>query len=166
MARLHKRVEKYLVYYNGLDLLDRFAPTVLEDRSFEDATAVSLREKFNEWAKTAIKEEQGIDPSHLWRVQNGRYRFFMMVDQKALDSILSALDDIRKGFVRLVNAEWEPEELDEDELAERGGPDPKEDVGWMNICWSDSQMPGYVTLGDPLRWDRYYSHPPEVQPLS
>ncbi|GKZ83062.1 hypothetical protein AnigIFM56816_007890 [Aspergillus niger] len=148
MIRVHKRVEEYLQYYNGLDLLARFTSTVLEDRSFESATVASLRNKFNEWAVTA-------------RLKNGRYRFFIMVDQEALDSTLSTPDDdIHGGFVRLVNAECEPEELYEEELAERGGPGPEEellegrteeDVGWMKVCWGKSQTPGYVTLGDSLR---------------
>lgn len=152
MIRYHKRVEKYLQYYNCLDLLARFTPSVLEDRSFESATVASLRNKFNEWAVSAVEEEQGIDPSHLWRLKNGRYRFFIMVDQEALDSILSTPDDdINGGFVRLVNAEWKPEELDEEELAERGGPGPEEellegcteeDVDWMKVCWGKSQTPG------------------------
>ena len=178
MIRFYKRVEKYLQYYNGLDLLARFTPTVLEDRSFEGMTVASLRDKFNKWAVTAVKEEQEqeIDPRHLWHLKNGRYRFFIMVDQEALDSILSTPDnDIHGGFVRLVNAEWKPEELDEEELAERGGPDPEEeplegcteeDVGWMKVYWRDSQTPGYVTLDDSLQWDRYYSRPPVIQRLS
>lgn len=76
MVRLHKRVEKYLGYYNGLDLLGCFAPKVLDDRSFEGATIISLREKFNEWAMTAVIEEQGIDPSYLLHLKNGGYRVF------------------------------------------------------------------------------------------
>ncbi|OJZ91506.1 hypothetical protein ASPFODRAFT_38617 [Aspergillus luchuensis CBS 106.47] len=176
MIRFHKRVKIYLQYYNGLDLLARFTPTVLEDRSFEGTTVASLRDKFNEWAVTAVKKEQGIDPSHLWHLKNGRYRFFIMVDQEALDSILSTPDnDIHGGFVRLVNAEWKAEELDEEELAERGGPGPEEeplegcteeDVGWMKVCWGESQTPGYVILDDSLRWDRYYSRPPVIQRLA
>lgn len=76
MVRLHKRVEKYLGYYNGLDLLGSFAPKILDDRSFEGATIISLREKFNEWAMTAVIEEQGIDPSYLLHLKNGGYRVF------------------------------------------------------------------------------------------
>ncbi|KAL7651895.1 hypothetical protein ACMYSQ_009226 [Aspergillus niger] len=176
MTRFHKRVEEYLQYYNGLDLLARFTPTVLKDRPLESATVASLRNKFNEWAVTAVKEEQEIDPSHLWRLKNGRYRFFIMVDQEALDSIMSTPDDdIHGGFVRLVNAEWKTEELDEEELAERGGPAPEEellegcteeDVGWMKVCWGESQTPAYVTLDDSLWWDRYYSRPPVIQRLA
>ena len=127
MARLHKRVEKYLGYYSGLDLLGSFAPKVLEDRFFEGATVISLREKFNEWAMTAVIEKQGMDPSYLLHLKNGRYRFSIMVDQEALDSILSTSEDgVQEGFVRLVNAEWKPEGLDEEELAERGGPGPED----------------------------------------
>lgn len=47
------------------------------------------------------------------------------------------------------------------EIAERGGPGPEEcteeDVGWMKVRWSDSQIPGYLQLDDSLGWDMYYS---------
>ncbi|GKZ24255.1 hypothetical protein AbraCBS73388_011059 [Aspergillus brasiliensis] len=176
MVRLHKRVEEFLRFYNGLDLLGSFAPTVLEDRSFEGAMVVSLRENFNKWAMTAVVEEQEIDPSKLLHLKNGRYRFFIMVDQEALDSILSTSEDgLDGGFVRLVNAEWKPEELDEEELAERGGPPPEEeplegcteeDVGWMKVRWRGSQVPGYEQLGDSFMWDLYYSRPPVIQSIT
>ncbi|OJJ69571.1 hypothetical protein ASPBRDRAFT_182601 [Aspergillus brasiliensis CBS 101740] len=175
MVRLHKRVEEFLRFYNGLDLLGSFAPTVLENRSFEGATVVSLRQNFNKWAMTAVVEEQGIGPSKLLHLKNGRYRFFIMVDQEALDSILSTSEDgLNGGFVRLVNAEWKPEELDE-ELAERGGPPPpeeplegctEEDVGWMKVRWRGSQVPGYEQLGDSFMWDLYYSRPPVIQSIT
>jgi hypothetical protein len=60
MARFLRPVPKFLEYYNGLDLLDKFAPTVLEDRSFEGATVAVLRDHFNQWATTAPREKQGV----------------------------------------------------------------------------------------------------------
>ena len=59
MARFMSVVPEYLGFYDGLDLLDTFAPTVLEDPSFEGATVATLREHFYQWAKTSLKEEQG-----------------------------------------------------------------------------------------------------------
>lgn len=44
IARFLGAVPDYLKFYSGLDLLDIFAPTVLEDTSFEGATVTTLRE--------------------------------------------------------------------------------------------------------------------------
>lgn len=51
MARFLSAVPEYLEFYSGLDLLDTFTPTVLEDPSFEGATVATLHEHFNQWAK-------------------------------------------------------------------------------------------------------------------
>lgn len=64
MARFLRPVPKFLEYYNGLDLLDRFAQTVLEDQSFEGATVAVLRDYFNQWATTALLEERGVHEVH------------------------------------------------------------------------------------------------------
>jgi hypothetical protein len=74
-----------------------------------------------------------------------------MVDQKALESVLSASEPNRcnrTGFVRLANGVWKPEELDEDELAALGISAQSqleeyeplegcnlEDVGWMKVLY-------------------------------
>lgn len=50
MARFLGAVSDYLEFYCGLDLLNTFAPTVLEDHSFEGATVATLREHFNQWS--------------------------------------------------------------------------------------------------------------------
>lgn len=49
MTRLLSHVTEYLEFYNGLDLLDSFAPTVFEDQSFDGATTTLLRKHFQEW---------------------------------------------------------------------------------------------------------------------
>jgi hypothetical protein len=106
MARFLSAVPDFLKYYSGLDLLDTFAPTVFEDPSFEGATVVTLREHFNKWAKTARKEEQGVGEDHRARIE--RYRFFITVDQEALESVLNAPEDFDEEvvFVGMVHAEW------------------------------------------------------------
>jgi hypothetical protein len=48
MARFLCPVPKFLKYYNSLDLLDKFAATVLEDRSFEGEIVAVLRDHFNQ----------------------------------------------------------------------------------------------------------------------
>ena len=57
MARMVGAVSEDLKGSNGLDLLDIFALTVLEDPSFKGATVATLREHFYQWKKTALKEE-------------------------------------------------------------------------------------------------------------
>jgi hypothetical protein len=126
MAHFLRPVLEYLEYYKGLDLLGKFAPTVLENRSFEGATVAVLRDHFNQWAMTALREEQGFQNGH--RGGAGRYKFFVVVNQEALESVLNAPDDDEDtGFVRLVQAGWQPEELDQDELREQNGPEPEEE---------------------------------------
>jgi hypothetical protein len=88
MSRFLSPVPEFLEFYNDLDLLDTFAPTVLEDPSFEGATVATLREHFNQWAKAGRKEEQGVSEDYCART--GRARFCIMVDQEAMESVLNA----------------------------------------------------------------------------
>ena len=60
ITRFLRPVPKFLEYYKSLDLVDKFAPTVLEDRSFEGATVAVLRDYFNQCATRALREEQGV----------------------------------------------------------------------------------------------------------
>ena len=173
----------WLEYYNGLDLLDKFRPTVLEDPSFEGSTVAALRDHFNKWVPMAVKEEQGVDISNpgqrflgeTGRGQSARYRIFVMVDQEALESVVTnAEDDDETGFVRLVDSEWEPEVLSEDELDALNGPPPEEeplegctqhDVGWMKALYRGVEAHGFVNLSDPFGWETYYSRPPEIRKI-
>ncbi|KAA8647059.1 hypothetical protein EYZ11_008794 [Aspergillus tanneri] len=171
---LYRITEKF-EFYNGLDLLDSFAPIVFEDQSFDGANTTLLRKHFQEWAATAPQEEQGVD--HARFAQSGRYRFFVMVGQEALESVLGAPDpdDCNKtGFVRLVNGVWKPEELDEDELAERGRSAQSqeyeplegcalEDVGWMKVLYDDAEAWGFLHIRDSIDWSTYYQRPPVIQ---
>ncbi|KAJ5913703.1 hypothetical protein N7504_002586 [Penicillium tannophilum] len=169
MARFLSAVSEYLDFYSGLDLLDTFAPTVFEDPSFEGATVVTLREHFHKWAKTARKEEQGVSEDYYART--GRYRFFITVDQEALESVLNAAEDYDKeAFVRMVHAEWKPQEYDEEDIAS-GDVDPPEkplegctehDVGWMKMCWQITELPGFGHLCDIDDWQAYYVRSPEI----
>jgi hypothetical protein len=107
MARFLQPVTEYLKDSKGLDMLEGFTPTVFEDHLFDKATTALLHTYFRKWATTAPLQEQGVDTFG----RSGRYRFFIMVDQEALESVLNSdLDAItRTGFVRLVYREWEPE---------------------------------------------------------
>lgn len=59
MAGFVSAVPDYLEFHNGLDLLDTFTPTVMEDPSFEGAAVATLREHFKQWAKTFVKRGTG-----------------------------------------------------------------------------------------------------------
>ncbi|KAE8383973.1 hypothetical protein BDV23DRAFT_177414 [Aspergillus alliaceus] len=177
MARFLHHVTKSLEFYNGLDLLDSFAPTVFEDRSFNGVSTAFLRKHFQEWAVTAPEKEQGVDNTCF--PESGRYRFFIMVDQEALESVLGApdLEDSNKyGFVRLVNGFWEPQELDEDELAAYGVSSQSElkqyepvegctleDVGWMKVLYDEAETWAFLHVCDTFDWLTYYKRPPGIQ---
>ncbi|KAJ5600222.1 hypothetical protein N7450_001289 [Penicillium hetheringtonii] len=173
------QAKRKLEYYSGLDLLNDFAPIVLENSSFEDATVHVLREYFKAWAVDAVQREQHITASRAskFRPRTGRYRFFVTVDQEALESVLNTSDrrSLGMAFVRLVNAEWEPKFLDEEELEALGGPldefEPLEgctleDVGWMNVPFLEVGLNGFVAILDANRWDLFYSRPPKIQSLT
>jgi hypothetical protein len=169
IARFVNAVPDDLEFYNGLDLLDTFTPTVLEDPSFEGATVATLREHFNQWAKTSLREEQGVAEDYY--ACTGRYRFFIMVDQEAMESVLSAPeDDDETGFVRLVYAEWELEVPDEEDIANGDVDEPEEplegctqhDVGWMRLCWRSVELPGFQKMLEWDDWEAYYARPPEI----
>ncbi|KAJ5681033.1 hypothetical protein N7536_012172 [Penicillium majusculum] len=106
MARIVGAVSEDLKEDSALDLLDTFAPTVLEDPSFGGATVATLREHFHQWKKTAMREEQGV--SEDYTPTSGRYRFFITVDQEAMESVLNTplggFEEFKLGHVRMVDA--------------------------------------------------------------
>jgi hypothetical protein len=142
----------------------------LEDTSFEGATVATLREHFNQWAKASLKEEQGVAEDYYART--GRYRFFIMVDQEAMESVLSAPEefDYEAGFVRTVHAEWKPEVLDEEDIANGDVSElekplegcTEHDVGWMKMRWRIIELPGFHKLRHIDDWQAHYARPPEI----
>lgn len=88
---------------------------LFQNTSFEGSTVAVLCDHFNQWATTTLREEQGIRFRHQYRGRSGWYNFFVTVDQEALVSVLNVKNDLDEtGFVRLVEAGWEPEVLDEE----------------------------------------------------
>ncbi|KAJ5804470.1 uncharacterized protein N7518_000773 [Penicillium psychrosexuale] len=78
--------------------------------------------------------------------------------------------DEEVGFVRMVHAEWEPQEYDEEDIA-NGDIDPPEepleactehDVGWMRMYWRITELPGFGRLRDIDDWQSYYVRSPEI----
>lgn len=126
MARIYGAVKEYLELCNGIDMLHSFAPTVIQDRAaFEGATTAVVREHFvNTWVPGVFPEENpDLDIDILRNAEAGRYRFFIMVDEESLRSVLEVEEDsIRHaGFVRLVQADWgskRPNAVDDEEEEE------------------------------------------------
>lgn len=144
MHRFLWHVKDKLEFYNGLDLLKNFAPTVLEDRSlFVGASTSVIREHFKEWVVTACQQEEGISSKQLEYAQSGRYKFCLMVNEEALQSVLNAPPedgDNKTGFVTLINGIWVPEVMDEAEIEEYDGcPPPIDDYdpveGALCVMW-------------------------------
>lgn len=152
MTLLRNKTINNLKAYNGLDLLNEFAPTVLENRQFEGASATSLSLHFREWAANAMYEEQVITPSEGVYVQSARYRFFVMVDQEALKSVLSAPDDIDTAFVRLVHAN------------RTSG--ASEEADWINVPYHEVEFTGFVHMCNEENWDLLYARSSQMQFLT
>jgi hypothetical protein len=174
MERLKCGARKTLEFYNGLDLLDSFKFTVLSDREqFDGASTSAIRDHFKQWCSTAIREEQGLEPTFgPWGTQAQRYRYCVFVDDESMESFLeeeSAPD--AKGvtwepdrFVTLIKKDWEPG----DEEAEKGrNLDPiegciLEDVGWMMVEPEGVLVGIYDRLRDWNNWHVEYRRPPQV----
>jgi hypothetical protein len=161
-------VTDYFEFHKGLDMLEGFCPIVFEDPSFDGATTALLRTHFRKWVKTAKRREQGIDTLYT----SGRYIFFVMVDQEALEFVLNSNPKavITTGFVRLIYGDWEPEvnkDGNEDKELEPIEGCTQEDVGWMNIPYDEVQSigAGGLAMCDMHDWDMYYARPPEMQAL-
>ncbi|KAL6233115.1 hypothetical protein BDW75DRAFT_232220 [Aspergillus navahoensis] len=168
MARLYDSVTELLELDNGLDILDSYAPTVLQDPFFAGATTATLRAHFRKtWTPAAFEEENpGLSMDILPAAEAERHRFFIMVDQEALESVLRTpgVDGTTNltGFVRLVNAEWEPQaESEGNSVSQDGDSDgdadeddklvplegsTAEDVGWMNVLYDHAQLTAYLNI--------------------
>ncbi|RAH81634.1 hypothetical protein BO86DRAFT_389384 [Aspergillus japonicus CBS 114.51] len=106
LYRLRSRLEHY---YDGLDMLDSFQLTVMDDKArFDGANPDAIRGHFDEWAPAACEAEQGILPTVARYMCIARYGLCIMVDEEALRSVLAIPHedlDTRSstGFVILVH---------------------------------------------------------------
>lgn len=176
-------VVKSLEFDNGLDLLESFQLTVFEDEAlYGNASTVTIRDNFQQWARTAIQDEQGVSPDMIHRssIQATRYRFCLFVDEESLQSVLRARPDDcldAKAYVNILSGWWKPDSLENysaEEIEEFGaegllddGYDPIEgcdfkDVGWMKVGFCDAGLPGFIAMGEDGIWDDYYERPPRI----
>ncbi|KAF7136733.1 hypothetical protein CNMCM5793_006051 [Aspergillus hiratsukae] len=179
MRRFLHHVRDTLEYYDGLDMLDSFVPTVMDDKTrLDGATASIVRDYFNQWARTACETEQGVPFDRAQWAHTARYRLCIMVDEEALQSVLDIpLEDLdaynETGYVILVNGRWEPGFLSEEELEAFTSPPPEnnfepvlgctlEDVGWMKVCYDRAQILASAFMRNGPDWQAQYRRPPEI----
>ena len=176
MSRVLYQVRSRLEPLDGLDMLDSFVPTVMDNKTlFDGVTPYSVRDHFNEWASTACEAEQGVPFSRARWSPTARYGLCIMVDEEALRSVLDIpreeLDGYsHTGFVILINgrqvAELQGgEEFDEpikDDDFEPLHGCTLEDVGWMKVGYGQAQLVGSAHMGNSFDWSREYRRPPEI----
>ncbi|KAL4903352.1 hypothetical protein BDW74DRAFT_168904 [Aspergillus multicolor] len=182
LRRVNFTVRRTLEEYNGLDMMDSYEPIVMEDKDFDGAITSAIRDHFKQWVVTACEREQGIPWKLAQNAKSPRYNFCIMVDEEALQSVLStsAPDnptghaEINKtAYVKLVNRKWPgylAEYVDE-ELAEIPDEDDHqepiegcklEDVGWMKVLYDYVQLDATLGMHSTDDWRVQYYRPPEV----
>ena len=160
----------------GLDILDKFALTLFEDKAlFDNVSTDTVRRHFQQWSSTAYRTEQQPpeqERSGSTRIQLGRsprYRFAVQVDAEALHSIVHdapappELDVTKKGWVKLIDKSWY---LGRSEGRER----PLEsiegvtelDVGWVKVAYQNVMTDWYTMCRSANSWVLNYRRPPHV----
>ncbi|GLA07877.1 hypothetical protein AnigIFM60653_009116 [Aspergillus niger] len=90
MSRFLRQVRTSLESYDGLDLLDSFRPTVMDDKTqFSGVTPETVRDHFNAWSTTACEAEQGVPLTDYRWYSTARYGLCIIVDEEALKSVLN-----------------------------------------------------------------------------
>ncbi|KAF3388533.1 hypothetical protein F1880_004515 [Penicillium rolfsii] len=183
LRRWRWHVADSLEIYNGLDLLERFQLTGFENEAlYSNVSTATIRENFQQWARTAIQDEQGVSPDVLRcsSTHAVRYRFCLFVNEESLQSVLRAQPEDcldAKAYVNMLNGWWKPDSLENypaeyvEEFGAEGllddGFDPIEgcnfkDVGWMKVGFCDAGLVGFADVGGIGTWDDYYERPPEI----
>ncbi|KAI9742871.1 MAG: hypothetical protein M1818_003600 [Claussenomyces sp. TS43310] len=120
--RLRVDMEYDFDFCNGRDILDKFTPTILEDRSlFEGASTDTFRRHFQRWSLTAYPTEQQ-QPQESSESESGRsfvdigysprYRYALEVDAEALHSLVHVslappdFDKKKLSWVKLIDRSW------------------------------------------------------------
>jgi hypothetical protein len=156
LERFGYYVHSTLAFHNGEDLKDSLNIQVLADpTTLDGATPGEARQYFQHWSETASMEEQGA-PAGLAQ----RYRYFLHVDQEALESVLAGPeppeDELGDGYVNIVLAKGIEVEADED------GDEPPLDLGYMRISYTDLLVTWYNLFRPINAWATEYRQPPQI----
>ena len=172
--RIEVESREYIAQSDAPEIAERLEWTWIEDAATLDGVSTMvLRERFNAWVADEVARQPG--DYHPWGVS--RFNKFIKVDQESLDSLAEVLsqdmDWSDDGFVKLVDATWEPlgeQEDEEQEDDEWPGEfwEPIEgctekDVGWMRITPLVIGPNLYeVMSGDSVLWYAHYERPPVI----
>jgi hypothetical protein len=176
LRRLRFQMEDIFDYYNGRDILEKFALTVLEDRlAFDRASIDTIRRHFQEWSSTAYVTEQqqdkeGSEADTDVRIgRSPRYRFAVQVDSEALHSVVHdapappEIDTTKNGWVKLIDKSWYLGRGEgRNTLLEPIEGMTQEDVGWMKVLYRDVMTECYVKCRSPNNWTLNYRRPPQI----
>lgn len=145
-----------------------------------------MREHFQQWATTAIQEEQGVSPDMVQysNFPAARYRFCFSIDKESLQSVLEApleyysdegaIVDMLSGWWKEEPEEYDPEDYDPEDpqdgkvkgpLIERWDPIEGctlENVGWMKVSSRDVGVRAFAHLAEHDQWDSLYVRPFEI----
>jgi hypothetical protein len=171
LRRLRLQMERAFDYYNGRDILEKFALTVLEDPSaFDGASTDTIRRHFQQWSLTAYPTEQQYqDGVSIGR--SPRYHYAVQVDLEALDSVVHdapappAIDTTTKGWVKLIDKSWylgRGEGIHTHMLHEPVEGVAQEDVGWMRVRYQDVMPDFYALCRGANDWGVLYCRPPKI----
>ena len=179
LRRLRFQMEDMFDYFNGRDILDKFALTVFEDRPlFDGASTNAVRQHFQQWSAIAYQTEQQSEedrgssegiPDRVGIGRSPRYRFAVQVDVEALYSIVynapapPELDNTKKGWVKLIDKSWY---LGRSE-GKSGPLEPIEavtepDIGWMKVPYQNAMTEYYTKCRSLNNWNLNYCRPPKV----
>ena len=154
LRRLRFQMERAFDYYNGRDILEKFALTVLEDQSaFDRASTDTIRRHFQQWSLAAYPTaQQHQDGALIGR--SLRCHYAVQVGLEALNSVVHdasappAIDTMTKGRFKLIDKSWylgRGEGIHAYMLHEPIEGMTQEDVGWMRVRYQDI-MPNFYAL--------------------
>ncbi|KAI1324736.1 hypothetical protein F5Y16DRAFT_423619 [Xylariaceae sp. FL0255] len=155
------------------ELIRGLEGTYVEDlTTLNDVSCEQLRARFRAWAsnpETVRAEQPRAENSDIEYAS--RYRYFIQIDDEALESFKAGFEHSSGAFVRLIDGFWTP-------LSSWFPPDAitpcyyayepvegftEQDVGWMNISWDMVGAAFYQAMcGVSEIWYLYYERPPEV----
>ncbi|EMC93415.1 hypothetical protein BAUCODRAFT_76236 [Baudoinia panamericana UAMH 10762] len=167
IARLRRQIDNTMQFYNGMDLMDKFRLTVMEDRAHYDSQQPwDIREHFSDWAATAPEREQGVEDKTGFGL-SVRYRYCIFIDKETQDSIVDNVPILDRGtltdtaFVKIVSKNWMPGfGATRPEYEEELGEDA--DFGWMMVQASGVASFLFYYLRDANAWHSAYRPPPII----
>ncbi|KAF2996790.1 hypothetical protein E8E13_000202 [Curvularia kusanoi] len=177
-SKFRDRVENHsrqsIAQSDAPEIAERLEWMWVEDpSSLDGASTAALRVRFRAWAADEVARQPGnYQPTVI-----PRFRYFIKIDQDALDSLTEWIsheiwsDD---AFVKFVDGNWEPlteSEQDEEHEDDEWGKEvvepiegcTEEDVGWMRIAPLMISADFYDVLsGDENQWITFYERPPSI----